>query len=75
MTERNLNIRVITDAMPKTVHAFSMQNGPDSFTVVLNAADTESRREAAFIHEMQHIYRRDHEKEATADEIEKVAHG
>ena len=76
MEKRNIVLQIITDTLPETVHGFSLPDqtaaeGAESYIIMLNSADTAARREQALLHELRHIYRKDHERPEPADRIEK----
>lgn len=73
--EQEITIRVIVEPdLPEAIHGVSYPKG-DGYMVILNGSDTAERQEEAFLHELRHIWRGDHEKAATADMIEKEVAG
>lgn len=69
--QNDLNITVVN--LPYGLHAFTRQNEDDSYSIVLNARDAWERRADAYLHELEHIARRDFER-VDVQEIEFLAH-
>lgn len=73
MEERDLRIRVGLLPLPSPVRACSSRDGLDCFTVGINQALSSEEQEAAFLHEIRHIWRRDHDR-SDVQEVEALAH-
>ena len=61
MIEKEITLRVITTAMPESIHGLSAKDG-DQFIILLNENDQQKRQEETFLHEMKHIYNGDHDR-------------
>ena len=61
---RTITLHIEAADLPEGVHGFSGMDAekPGTFYIAINAAHPPERQEEAFIHEMLHIWRRDHEK-------------
>lgn len=67
---RDISIRIISCDLPDEIHGASLPtNG--GVLIMVNHKDSEDRQAAAFLHEMLHVWRRDHAKTgANVHEIE-----
>ena len=74
MHEEFLKLRLIWAELPRSVHGMSTRDG-DTYTVVINAADDPDQQQAAYIHELLHIWHHDHDKTgADVDRLEAERH-
>ena len=73
--ERLLNLRVQVVDMPDSIHGACSLRPDGSFLIFINNRDSNQKQKKAFLHEMLHIWRRDHEKQGiSANEIEYQCH-
>lgn len=72
--ERSVKLRIITHKLPASIHGLSAPDG-DEFIVLINEAITPEEQREAFIHEMLHIWNKDHDREkADVQVIEAQCH-
>ena len=73
--ERIIKLRIITAPLPSEIHGASGTGDGQRFTVLINEADDPERQAQAFLHEMLHIWNRDHGKTgADLPELEQATH-
>lgn len=70
---RTYNLTVETARLPDEMKAFSRRKG-DSYYIVINEAETDDGRAAAFLHEALHIWHGDHDSGDDVDAIERERH-
>lgn len=68
-----LDVNTIEVDLPTTISAYVVANSDCSYTIVLNAKMSFERKREAYLHEIDHIYNGDYEKNC-ADTIEIYAH-
>lgn len=74
MTEELITLRLIRAELPRSVPGMSTRDG-DTFIVVVNAAADPDQQQAAFVHELLHIWHHDHDKTGDAlDQLEAERH-
>ena len=66
---REIKIILEEDRLPSDIHGMTSERD-GVYYVLLNAEDQTERKEAAFLHELLHIYREDFKSGKTVDEIE-----
>ncbi len=74
--DRTVTIRIITKVMPEItgIHGACMKTGEDMFLIWLNGHEDDPKTAESFIHEMLHIYHRDHDRNVSVDYIEFLRH-
>ena len=73
MAIEKIRLNIVRDAFPQGMHGASGYIDGEFF-VVLNTERTPAQQEEDFLHEMLHIYRKDHFSEASAQQVEARAH-
>lgn len=66
---REIKILLEEESLPTGAHGVTAASD-GIYYIVLNRDDDTGRKEAAFLHELLHIYRRDFESKKSVDEIE-----
>ena len=62
MDVRRIICRICSADFPEDIHGASMPDGKrDDYIIAVNANDPQKLQEEAFLHEMRHIFNRDHE--------------
>lgn len=75
MRERTVKLQLITAPLPPGIHGASATGDGQRFTVLINEDDDPERQEQAFLHEMPHIWRRDHDRPgADVNRLEQERH-
>ena len=71
---KRYGLYVYTYPLPGGVKAFTVNNGDDTYSVVINDLLDREGKMKAYQHEIEHIERGDFDCEQSADEIESRAH-
>lgn len=76
MDERTVKLRITKVDFPEGIHGASMPGSKgDSYIIAVNANDPQERQEEAFLHEMRHIFNRDHDhKGRGVSAVEELRH-
>lgn len=72
--DRTITIRITTETLPAGIRGLSMMTDKDAYTVCLASDQDDQQAAAAFIHEMLHVYHRDHERTVAVDQLEEERH-
>ena len=59
---REITIRLFQEPLPENIHGFCAKDGKDSFIINIDPGMSEDEQALSFLHEMLHIWNRDHEK-------------
>lgn len=77
MQERTITLRLITTPLPPGAHGMSAKDkgGDDNYIVLLNEDDDPDAQQEAFIHELLHIWHKDHDRQgADVQQLEAERH-
>ncbi len=68
-------IKITVEHLPETINAFTVQRKDGSYWIAISNRLNAAEQAAALEHEKLHILNGDFEKDQSADDIEKAAHG
>lgn len=68
-----MGTQVIYEDMPSKIKGFTIKNGDDTFTTIINGRLNAEQQRSIFLHELKHINDGDFDKD-NIDEIELSAH-
>lgn len=57
-----MTLQIIKRPLPNSIHGAAAKEG-DGYTVLINDQDDQDRQTLAFLHEMLHIWHKDHDRE------------
>ena len=74
MNERIIKIRLVTVDLPENVHGSCQKAGDNEYNIMINSLLSDEDQEVTFLHEMLHIYHRDHDRGVNVDRLEAERH-
>lgn len=69
-----MSIQTRLAALPYTIGGYVIKDINDTYTIILNSKLSYERNIESYMHELNHIYNGDYEKDCSADSIEYQAH-
>lgn len=68
-----MGTQVIYEDMPSKIKGFTIKNGDDTFTIIINGRLNAEQQRSIFLHELKHINDGDFDKD-DIDDVEFSAH-
>ena len=72
--ERDITIRLVKHKMPDQAGGVIVQEGKESYLIIINDQKSEQEQAAAFLHECLHIWHNDFSTNTNALEVEELRH-